>query len=116
MASKRRPEAILERFGDPFGKENRALSALGSVTARESENARKIGTLSSLVPGEFIYIYIYIYINVDTYIYRYVSLEQPGLTLEREAPLNFIAKVSLKQAKQNTQSNHTKFLHTLIQF
>ena len=33
----------------------------------------------------------------------------PGLTLEREAPFDFIAKVSLKQAKQTKQSNHTQF-------
>ena len=41
--------------------------------------------------------------------YIYGILKQPGLTLEREAPFNFIAKVSLKQAKQTKQSNHTQF-------
>ena len=43
------------------------------------------------------------------YIYIYNILEQPGLTLEREAPFNCRAKVSLKQAKQTKQSNHTQF-------
>ena len=31
VASKRRPEAVLKRFGNSLGKENRALSGLGSA-------------------------------------------------------------------------------------
>ena len=38
MASKRRPETILDWFGYPFGKENRALSDLGSAAVSDREN------------------------------------------------------------------------------
>ena len=78
VASKRRPEAILDRFGDPFGKENRALSGLGSAAASDSENGRKWCTLATPSPARiylYIYIYIYMYIYIYIlYVYMYVHI------------------------------------------
>ena len=64
MAAKRRPETILERFGDPFGKENQALSGLGSAAASDREKGRKWVTLCAGGPAR-IPVHIHAQVKVD---------------------------------------------------
>ena len=42
------------------------------------------------------------------YVYIYSILKQPGLTLEREAPLKFRVQIPLENAYQSNQSNQTQ--------
>ena len=75
VASKSRLGANLDRFGDSFGKENQALSGLGSAAASDRDIWRKLKTLCTASPSLiYVYIYIYIYTYIYIYMYTYINI------------------------------------------